>query len=112
MADLEERVERPLFLIAAMLNTKDPIGYFEPFADLAHHCFTVPLNNTENAIHPHELARYAQKAGIAAEPVDSVEQALALLSEGWQNEGAPRILICGSLYLVGEVLKRNETLPE
>ena len=32
MADLEERVPRPLFLIVGMLNTKDPVGFFRPFA--------------------------------------------------------------------------------
>lgn len=111
MADLEERVERPLFLICGMLNTKEPIGYFEPFADLARHCFTVPLSNTENAIDPHDLAEYALEAGVSAEPVDSVEDALSLLAEGWQYEQPPRILIAGSLYLVGEVLARNETPP-
>lgn len=112
MADLEERVERPLILIAAMLNTKDPVGYFKPFADLVHHCFTVPLNNTENAIHPHELADYAQNADIPAESAESIEEALATISKNWQRERAPRILISGSLYLVGEVLEKNGTPPE
>ena len=112
MADLEERVERPLFLIIAMLNTKDPIGYFEPFADIARHCFTVPLNNTENAINPHDLAQYALKAGLSAEPSDSIEEALELMLEDWHYERSPRILIAGSLYLVGEVLERNGTPPK
>jgi len=111
MADLEERVERPLFLIVAMLNTKDPIGYFEPFADIARHCFTVPLSNTENGIDPHDLAEYALKAGVSAEPAESIEEALALMAEGWEYDCPPRILIAGSLYLVGEVLARNETPP-
>lgn len=111
MADLEERVERPLFLIVAMLNTKDPIGYFEPFADIARHCFTVPLSNTQNAIDPHDLAEYALKAGVSAEPAESIEEALALMAEGWEYDCPPRILIAGSLYLVGEVLARNETPP-
>lgn len=111
MADLEERVERPLFMIAGMLNTKEPVGYFEPFADIAHHCFTVPLSNTENAIKPDDLAEYALKAGVSAEPVGSVEEALALMAESSQHDCSPRILICGSLYLVGEVLERNGSLP-
>lgn len=112
MADLEERVERSLFLITAMLNTKEPVGYFEPFADLARHCFTVPLNNTENAIDPSDLAEYARKAGISSEPVNSVEDAVKLMAKNWQHESPPRILISGSLYLVGEVLERNGTPPE
>src|SRR5690606_9048901 len=31
MADIEERVPRPLVLIAGMLTTKDPVGFFRPF---------------------------------------------------------------------------------
>jgi dihydrofolate synthase/folylpolyglutamate synthase len=41
-----------------------------------------------------------------------VENALMLLRDGWAGAGAPpRILICGSLYLIGEVLRRNGTPP-
>ena len=109
LADLEERVERPLFMITGMLNTKEPVGYFEPFADLVRHCFTVPLANTENAIAPDDLAAFAMKAGVSAESADSVEDALGRLSKNWQYERPPRILIGGSLYLVGEVLERNGT---
>lgn len=112
MADLEERVERPLFLIAGMLNTKEPVGFFEPFADLVRHCFTVPLTHTENGISPHDLAEFALSAGVSAEPVESLEEALNLMAEGWQYEPPPRVLIAGSLYLVGEVLAKNGTPPE
>ena len=35
VADLEERVPRPFFMICGMLNTKDPVGFFQPFAGLA-----------------------------------------------------------------------------
>src|SRR5262249_20997943 len=43
MADLEERAPRPLYLIAGMLNTKDPVGFFRPFAGLVRRVFTVPV---------------------------------------------------------------------
>lgn len=109
LADLEERVERPLFMIVGMLNTKEPMGYFRPFADLVRHCFTVPLTNTENAIPAEDLAAFAMQADVPAQAANSVEEALSLLSENWQYERPPRILIGGSLYLVGEVLDRNGT---
>ena len=109
LADLEERVERPLFMITGMLNTKEPVGYFKPFADLVRHCFTVPLANTENAIDPDDLAAFANEAGVPAESANSVEDALGRLSEDWEYDRPPRVLIGGSLYLVGEVLERNGT---
>lgn len=112
IADLEERVERPLFLIVAMLKTKEPLGYFRPFAGLARHCFTIPLANTENAIPPHDLAEYARSAGVSAEPAESIEDALRLMAQGWGCDIPPRILIAGSLYLVGEALALNGTPPQ
>ncbi len=112
MAALEERVERPLFLIAGMLNTKDPIGFFEPFESLARHVFTVAIPGAEASRDAEELAHLAIAAGLSAEPAESVEAALAAMSENWRYENSPRVLICGSLYLAGEVLKANGTLPD
>tara|TARA_R110002096_G_scaffold90013_9_gene204469 strand:+ start:6893 stop:8212 length:1320 start_codon:yes stop_codon:yes gene_type:complete len=112
MAALEERVERPLFLIAGMLNTKDPIGFFEPFESLARHVFTVTIPGADASRDADELAHLAIAAGLSAEPAASVEAALTSLSQNWQYDISPRVLICGSLYLAGEVLKANGTLPE
>ena len=111
MADLEERVPRALFLIAGMLSTKDPVGFFRPFAGLARHVFTVPVFGTDSSRDPIELAQAARAAGLSAEPTSGVRTALRLLSEGWRFEPPPRILICGSLYLAGDVLSQNGTPP-
>jgi len=111
MADLEDRVSRPLFLIAGMLNTKDPVGFFRPFSGLVRHVFTVPVFGSEAAIDPGPLADMAESAGVTAEPVTSVRTALRLLAESWRFEPPPRILICGSLYLAGDVLSQNGTPP-
>src|SRR5581483_7704853 len=43
MADLEERSPRPLYLVSGMLNTKDPVGFFKPFAGLVRKVLTVPV---------------------------------------------------------------------
>ncbi|MBO0903920.1 bifunctional folylpolyglutamate synthase/dihydrofolate synthase [Jiella sonneratiae] len=111
LADMEERVPRPLFLIAGMINTKEPVGFFSAFAGMARRVFTVPVNMSEAGIDPDELADAAIEAGLDAEPCDSVEEAIALVSTNWQATPAPRFLICGSLYLVGEVLGKNGMAP-
>lgn len=111
MADLEERVSRPLFLIAGMLTTKDPAAFFHAFGGLARHAFTVRVPGSDAAIDPAALAEAAEGAGLSAEPVGSVRTALRLLLENWRFEPPPRILICGSLYLVGDVLAQNGTPP-
>ena len=111
LAELEERMPRPLFLITGMISTKDPIGYFEAFVGMARHVFTVPIAGSETGIDPLALADDAAEAGLSAEPVDSVEDALGLIRENWTSSPAPRILICGSLYLAGAVLAENGTPP-
>lgn len=110
MADLEERVARPLVLIAGMLNTKDPIGFFEAFGGLARRVYTVPIRESGAGHDAQTLAGAARTAGLTAMATAGVEEALAHLRDTWSGP-APRILICGSLYLAGEVLADNGTPP-
>ena len=113
MANREEADPRPLFVIAGMLNTKEPIGYFEPFAGIARHVFTVPLHTSDAGLDPVALASDAAEAGLSAEAADNVESAMRTIAQTWSEEdNPPRILIGGSLYLVGEVLKLNGTSPQ
>lgn len=112
LADQEERRPLPLVLIAGMINTKDQTGYFRNFAGMARHVFTVPVNESDAGVPNDELAARAAEAGLSAEPVASVENALMLLRDAWDDpEQPPRILIAGSLYLVGGVLAKNGTPP-
>lgn len=112
LAELEEKQPRPLFLISGMINTKDQTGYFRAFHGMARHVYTVPVTMSESSVPNAELAARAQAAGLSAEPVSSVANALMLLRDTWdRRETAPRILICGSLYLAGQVLAENGTPP-
>ncbi|MFC6491234.1 glutamate ligase domain-containing protein, partial [Nitratireductor sp. GCM10026969] len=112
LAESEERRPRPLILIAGMLSTKDQTGYFHAFQGMARHVYTVPVRSSEAGVPNSELAARAGEAGLSAEPVNSVANALKLLADTWEGETPPRILIGGSLYLVGEVLAENGTPPE
>ncbi|WEX08161.1 folylpolyglutamate synthase/dihydrofolate synthase family protein [Chelativorans sp. AA-79] len=112
MAEAEEKRPRPLVLITGMINTKDQTGYFRAFEDMARHVYTVPVNNSDAGVPNSELAARAIVAGLSAEPVNSVSNALRLLRDSWDDPAPPRILISGSLYLAGEVLAENGTPPE
>lgn len=113
MANREELDPRQLFIIAGMLNTKEPRGFFEPFAGIVRHVFTVPIETSDAGLDPVALAADADDAGLSAEPASDVETALRTIAAMWSDEDSPpRILIAGSLYLVGEVLKRNGTPPQ
>jgi dihydrofolate synthase/folylpolyglutamate synthase len=112
LVEQEERRPRPLFLISGMINTKDQTGYFRAFEGMARHVYTVPVGMSEASVPNTELAIRAQEAGLSAEPVASVANALMLLRDTWDDEAAPpRILIGGSLYLAGAVLAENGTPP-
>lgn len=113
LAEMEERDPRPLFIIAGMINTKDQTGYFHAFKGLARHVYTVPVAMSEAGVPNDELAVRAADAGLSAEPVSSVSNALMIMRDNWpEDDPPPRILICGSLYLMGEVLRDNGTEPK
>jgi len=112
LAEQEERYARPLFLIAGMINTKDQTGYFRAFKGIVRHVYTVPVSASDAGVPNGELAARAAEAGLSAEPVESVANALMLLRDTWrQGDTPPRILIGGSLYLAGAVLAENGTPP-
>jgi len=97
--------DRPLHLIAGLLDSKDPGDFFAPFAGLATAMRAVALEGEHEFIAPGRLADEATRLGIAAAPCGSVAAALADLAAA--DSRPARILICGSLYLAGEVLKEN-----
>jgi dihydrofolate synthase/folylpolyglutamate synthase len=93
-----------------MLNTKDPVGFFKPFAGLAQRVYTVPVPGSAASREPGELAEAAEAAGLTAEPVADVPAAFAAIARA-RHASPPRVLICGSLYLAGAVLAANGTPP-
>ncbi len=103
MSELEERSPRRLVLITGMQDEKDAQGYFTAFADAASHVFTVKAN-IDGAAAADAITAAAERAGLPASPSRSVEDAMRLAC---RNGKAPRILICGSLYLAGEILRRH-----
>jgi len=110
LADLEERVPRPLVLIVGMLSTKDSEGFLRNFSGLAHRVITVPIHQ-DKAVPAEALAEVARNVEIPAIARDDLVSALAIAGK-LDLEPAPRVLITGSLYLAGEVLAANGTPPE
>jgi dihydrofolate synthase / folylpolyglutamate synthase len=109
LADLEERVSRPLILIVGMLSTKDAEGFLRNFAGLARRVVTVPIHQ-DKARPAAEIADIARGIGIPALARDDVESALVTIGK-LELAPAPRVLVTGSLYLAGEVLDANGTPP-
>lgn len=94
-------------LVSAMLASKDSTGFFMPFRQIRPDVFTLPNAPGHQGAEPQALAEAATTAGLKATACDSLEAALQAAAA----TGVDRILICGSLYLAGDVLARNEELP-
>ncbi|MCZ2327959.1 bifunctional folylpolyglutamate synthase/dihydrofolate synthase [Bartonella sp. F02] len=99
---------RPIVMIASMLNTKDATGYFRPLANLIDKVYTVPLTSSNAGIDPITLAESAQKAGLIAIPQDNLQNAFNKINLEYKEA---IIFIGGSLYLAGDILRDNETPP-
>jgi dihydrofolate synthase/folylpolyglutamate synthase len=110
LGDLEERVSRPLVVIAGMMANKDAGAFLANFAGLTRHIMAVQIPDRENAMPPDRLADAARSLGMRVENAANVEAALHALSR-LAYEVPPRILITGSLYLAGHVLAVNGTPP-
>jgi dihydrofolate synthase / folylpolyglutamate synthase len=110
LGDLEERVPRPLVVIAGMMGNKDAGAFLANFAGLTRHIIAVDIPGVENAMPPDRLADAARALGMRVEIAASVEAALRGLAK-LAYEVPPRILITGSLYLAGHVLALNGTPP-
>ena len=87
-----------------MLNTKDATGYLRAFDGQVRGLFAVAIPGESNTLSAEQTAAHATRAGlkaeIAATPRDAVQ---AIVAETPQA----RILICGSLYLAGSILRTH-----
>ncbi|TAK46948.1 MAG: bifunctional folylpolyglutamate synthase/dihydrofolate synthase [Xanthobacteraceae bacterium] len=110
LADLEERVPRPLVVIAGMLANKDARGFLANFAGLTRHVIAVPVPGSDAGMAPEHLAEVARALGMRVEIAPDVTAALAALAR-LAYDVPPRIVITGSLYLAGAVLAANNTPP-
>jgi dihydrofolate synthase/folylpolyglutamate synthase len=108
LGDLAARDGRPVALISGLLANKDATGFFTPFAPLKPQVFTVTFEG-HAAAPAAQTAAAAELAGLRAHACDGVEDALA---KALALSPTPHVLICGSLYLAGEVLAMSpETWP-
>ena len=110
MADLEEKAPRPLVVVCGTLVTKDTKAFLHAFKGLAQEVLAVPVEGEHAGRPARDVAACALAVGLPAAACQSVAQALAFLeARTWPV--APRILVCGSLYLAGAVLAENGTPP-
>jgi len=95
---------RPLHLICGMLNTKDITGYLRPLAKHAKSLHAVSIPGEAATLPAADTAKAAKQVGMETHIADNVQSAIADII---RTDPDARILICGSLYLAGVVLREN-----
>ena len=95
---------RATHLVCGMLNTKDIGGYLSPLAAQAQSLSAVSIPGEANTLPADATADAARAAGLVATTANSATDAVRAIAA--QDPDA-RILICGSLYLAGTILREN-----
>jgi dihydrofolate synthase/folylpolyglutamate synthase len=103
-ATLSAMAKRPTHLICGMLNTKDVRGYMRPLSGRVTRLHAVSIPGEKNTLPAEETAAAARDAGMDAVTAPSVLEALRVITA---EDPQARVLICGSLYLAGSVLREN-----
>jgi dihydrofolate synthase/folylpolyglutamate synthase len=96
----------PLHLVCGMLATKVAEDYLRPIAPRAASITCVPIPSSNAAMSRPELAEAAKCAGFTDIRIADTPVA-AIRAVGEKDGARARVLICGSLYLAGEVLRDN-----
>ena len=96
--------KRETHLICGMLNTKDVSGYMQPLAKHITSMSAVSIPGEINTLPSDVTAQAARDAGMQAVEANSVQEALDAIAKTAPNA---RVLICGSLYLAGYILREN-----
>ena len=103
-ATLARMPKRETHLICGMLNTKDVTGYMRPLAPQVTRLHAVSIPGEKNTLPAEATRDAAWAAGMEAVTAGSVAEALAGIAA---TSPDARVLICGSLYLAGTVLREN-----
>jgi dihydrofolate synthase / folylpolyglutamate synthase len=98
---LRSWADRPVHLVVGMKQAKDAAEFLRPLVPLATTVWAVAEPGQHDA---RPVEAIVEASGGIARPGPHVADALSKLS---REPGPARVLICGSLYLAGEVLKHN-----
>ena len=102
---------KPLHLVMGLLANKDATGVLRAFAGRHATLHAVPVPGHEHHA-PVELAAMAKHVGLTALPAADVADALGWIGRHADRAEPPYVLVLGSLYLAGEVLRDNGQLPD
>ena len=103
-ATLAAMPKRPSYLICGMLNTKDIKAYLYPLASHIQALYAISIPNEINTLPAENTRDAAISVGMRATAEADVMAALNAIKA---QDANARVLICGSLYLAGMILREN-----
>lgn len=105
-------IERSVTVILGMMGTKDVAGFLAPLTGLVDRVIAVPIPGEDGAASPADLAAAATDIGINGVVAKDVSAAIRAVNEMAKVERPPFVIIAGSLYLAGRVLREAGLLPD
>ncbi len=99
----------PLHIVCGLLSNKDAMGFLRPFAHRIASFQAVPIPGHEHH-DPADLCDMVRR-DLGIDDTHSCPDVAAALGHIAQHRARGDILICGSLYLAGEVLRANAQQP-
>ena len=105
---LSQMPKRPTHVICGMLNTKDVRGFLAPLKPHIVRLYAVAIPGATATLPAEDTHAAALAVGLDARIAPDVGAALAAIVA---EDPSARVLICGSLYLAGEVLRADGAAP-
>ena len=93
----------PIYGIWGMQRNKIPDKFIGSFNNIFKKIYTIKIPNEPNALNAHELKKISEKFNNNTETALNVKNAIKKIS----NKKNKTIVIFGSLYLIGDLLKNN-----
>lgn len=105
-ATLRNLSDDPVHLIVGLINTKSPAEFLAPLRRHSKSLTSIKISGSDSSFTADQIFIAANKIGFHAKKAESIEGAIKDIVS---SEKSPaKILICGSLYLAGNVLEQNK----
>ncbi len=105
MEEWRKTDSRPLHLVVAMVNRKDPVAFIKPLLPYVDSLTATRIVQEPTSFEPEALRDVALQLGFPSVTVAKTPaEALKSITSGPHSGEKARILITGSLFLMGEIL--------
>ena len=103
---LEEQPIMPTYMIFGMTKGRDCKNFLSHFTDKIKYLAGVLIEAEPASYGGDYVAEEARKLNIESSGYDSIEEAISFISAS--ERSSARIIVCGSLYLAGDILYKNQ----